>query len=104
MTESITDKNFEEKVLKSSKLVLVDFWAPWCAPCKSLAPAIDEVAAEIAEVSVLKCNIDKNPESPSKYKVRSIPTLTLFKDGKVIDTKVGAISKGVLKDWINENI
>ena len=104
MTENITDKNFEEKVLKSSKLVLVDFWAPWCGPCKSLAPVIDEVATEIAEVSVLKCNIDENPESPSKYQVRSIPTLTLFKDGKVIDTKVGAISKGALKDWINENI
>jgi thioredoxin 1 len=103
MADNINDQNFEERVLKNSKLTLVDFWAPWCGPCQALAPVIDEVANEMEEVDVVKCNIDENPETPSKHQVRSIPTLTLFKNGKAISTKVGSISKGALKDWVKEN-
>jgi len=98
----ITDQNFEEKVLKNSKLTLVDFWAEWCGPCKALGPVIDELAEEIKDVDFCKCNIDKNPETPSKYAVRSIPTLILFNKGEVVDTKVGAVSKEVLRGWIKE--
>jgi thioredoxin 1 len=104
MTDSVTDQNFETKVLNNTKLTLVDFWAPWCGPCKALSPVIDEIATEMSDVAIFKCNIDENPETPSKNQVRSIPTLTLFKDGKAVSTKVGALSKGALKDWIKENI
>ena len=100
-TVSVTDDNFEKEVLGNSKITLVDFWAPWCAPCKQLSPIVDEVATELAnEIDVYKCNIDNNPETPTKFQVRGIPALMLFKDGELLDTKVGSISKGLLKDWI----
>ena len=101
MTKETTDDNFEKEVLGNSKITLVDFWAPWCAPCKQLSPIVDEVATELAnEIDVYKCNIDNNPETPTKFQVRGIPALMLFKDGELLDTKVGSISKGLLKDWI----
>ena len=92
-TVSISDKTFETMVLNAKKPVLVDFWAEWCGPCKAIAPAIEEISIEKENLIVAKINIDDNPESPSKYGVRGIPTLMIFKDGQLIDTKVGSIPK-----------
>lgn len=104
MTKEITDELFEEKVLKESKPVLIDFWASWCGPCKQLAPTIDAISEELSgEVEIYKCNIDENPETPSKYAVRGIPTLILFKDGEVIDSKVGNLPKSTIIEWIKDN-
>lgn len=104
MTKEITDKNFSQDVLESNTPVLVDFWAPWCGPCRQLSPIIEEISKDLAgKVEVYKCNIDENPETPSKYAVRGIPTLMLFKDGKVVDTKVGALPKSALLEWIKNN-
>lgn len=105
MTKEIDDKSFEKNVLQNSLPVLVDFWAPWCGPCRQLAPIIDEIAKDTAgKIEVVKCNIDENPEAPSKYGVRSIPTLMLFKDGKLLDTKIGSLPKSALQEWIKGNI
>jgi len=105
MTKETTDNSFESDVLKSSKPVLVDFWAPWCGPCKQLAPTIDQIAQDLGDkIDVYKCNVDDNPEAPSKYMVRGIPTLILFKDGEIVDTKVGAIQKSALEAWVQENV
>ncbi|MEI6187143.1 MAG: thioredoxin [Alphaproteobacteria bacterium] len=105
MTTSTTDKNFEQDVLKASKVVLVDFWAEWCGPCKQLAPVLDELSSELGDqVEIFKVDIDQNTETPTKYGVRGIPTLILFKDGKQIATKVGALPKSSLKEWIESNI
>jgi len=102
-TKQITDASFDSDVLKSSGLVLVDFWAEWCGPCRALGPVLDEVGAEMAgKVSIMKMNVDQNPETPSQFGVRSIPMLVLFKDGKQIDTKVGSIPKQSLVSWLNE--
>ena len=102
MPKQITDDSFETDVLKSSTPVLVDFWAEWCGPCKQIAPALEELAAEMSDrVTVAKINIDENPMTPGKYGVRGIPTLMLFKDGEVADTKVGALPKGKLVEWLN---
>lgn len=104
MTKEITDDLFEEKVINSSKPVVVDFWASWCGPCKQLAPTIDAISEELSnDVDIYKCNIDDNPETPSKYAVRGIPTLILFKDGKVADTKVGNLPKSTIMEWIKSN-
>jgi thioredoxin 1 len=104
MAKEITDNLFEEKVIKSSKPVLIDFWASWCGPCKQLAPTIDDISQELAnDIDVYKCNIDENPETPSKYAVRGIPTLILFKDGQVVDTKVGNLPKSNIVQWIKDN-
>jgi thioredoxin 1 len=103
MVESVTDSNFEKEVINNSKPVLVDFWAEWCGPCKMLAPVLEDVAKDMeGKVDIVKMDVDKNPETPSKHGIRSIPTLMLFKDGKVVATKVGASSKEQLLEWIQE--
>lgn len=99
---NISDANFENEVLNADQPVMVDFWAEWCGPCKALSPIVDEVANEVAgKMKVVKVNIDENPNSPTKYGVRDIPTLMVFKDGELIDTKVGGMSKTDLSNWLN---
>ncbi len=101
----VSDQTFEDDVIKASVPVLVDYWAEWCGPCKQIAPALEEIASEMdGRVSVAKLNIDDNPQTPQKYGVRGIPTLMLFKDGQVAATKVGALPKGKLVDWIESVI
>jgi thioredoxin 1 len=100
-TLPVTDDNFSDDVLQSSKPVLVDFWAEWCGPCKTIAPALEEIAGEMAgQLTVAKLNIDDNPKTPQQFGVRGIPTLMLFKDGELAATKIGALPKTQLKDWI----
>lgn len=104
-TAAVTDASFDEDVLKSEKPVVVDFWAEWCGPCKQIGPALEEIAAEMeADVKIVKVNIDENPNAPSQYGVRGIPTLLLFKDGSVADKKVGADSKTGISGWIKSAI
>jgi len=101
----VGDQDFEEKVLKNEKPVLVDFWAPWCGPCRMIAPVLEEIAEEMAdEIVVAKVNVDDHPATPGRYGIRGIPTLMLFKDGEVQGTKVGAISKQKLVEFIREHI
>ena len=99
---SVTDDSFENEVLKASGPVMVDFWAEWCGPCKALSPIVDEVAGERGDaLKIVKVNIDENPSAPTDYIVRGIPTLMMFKDGEVVDTRVGGMSKGQLDEWLN---
>lgn len=101
----VSDASFEEDVLKASGPVLVDYWAEWCGPCKMIAPILDEVAEEYdGRLSVAKLNIDENEATPPKFGIRGIPTLMLFKDGQVVATKVGALSKSQLTAFIDSNI
>lgn len=105
MLKQVTDSSFEQDVLKASGPVVVDFWAEWCGPCKQIAPALEEISAEMGDkVTIAKVNIDDNPEAPSTYGVRGIPTLIMFKDGEVADTKVGALPKNQLAQWIEQNL
>ncbi|HBA64981.1 thioredoxin TrxA [Methylotuvimicrobium buryatense] len=108
MSESVlhvTDGEFNETVLKAGGPVLVDYWAEWCGPCRMIAPVLDEIAKEYAgRLAVVKLNIDENPQTPQHYGVRGIPTLMLFKDGEVEATKVGALTKSQLADFIDNNI
>jgi thioredoxin 1 len=100
-----SDAAFDADVLKSSTPVVVDFWAEWCGPCKMIAPHLEALASEMGEqVKVVKVNIDDNPLTPTKYGVRGIPTLMLFKDGAVAATKVGALPKTKLVEWVQESI
>jgi len=100
-TQSIKDENFENDVLNSSKLTLVDFWAEWCGPCKQIGPILEEIAEEKKDMlKIVKLNIDENPQTPQKYGVRGIPTLILFKDGKLVNSKVGSMPKSLLSEWI----
>jgi thioredoxin 1 len=100
-TTKISDASFDSDVLKSGKPVLVDFWAEWCGPCKMIAPALEEIALSLGEkITIAKMNIDENPQTPKKYGVRGIPTLMLFKDGQVAATKIGALPKNKLQEWV----
>ena len=101
---SVTDANFENEVLQSDQPVMVDFWAEWCGPCKALTPVLDELADEMGDkVKVVKVNIDEAPEAPTKYGVRGVPTLMLFKDGQVVDTRVGGMPKSQLQEWVESH-
>ena len=101
MTHSVSDENFEQEVLASTAPVVVDFWAEWCGPCKAMSPIVDELSNELsARVKMVKVNIDENPNSPTKYGVRGIPTFMIFKGGALVDTRVGSMSKAQLQDWI----
>ena len=102
---NITDEEFEESILKNSGVCLVDFWAEWCGPCKMIGPILEELSDEMSsQVTIAKHNIDNEPNTPTKYGVRGIPTMLLFKDGELKATKVGATTKSDLKSWIEQNI
>ncbi|MFG1495837.1 thioredoxin TrxA [Saccharospirillum sp. HFRX-1] len=103
--KNVTDDSFESEVLGSDKPVLVDYWAEWCGPCKMIAPVLEEVADEYAEqLDVAKLNIDDNPNTPPKFGIRGIPTLMMFRGGEVVATKVGALSKTQLIEFIQGNL
>jgi thioredoxin 1 len=98
---AVTDSSFEKEVLGAEGPVLVDFWAEWCGPCKMIAPSLEDLAADKAgQLTVAKVNIDENPKAPTKYGVRGIPTMILFKGGKVAATKIGALPKSKLYEWV----
>jgi thioredoxin 1 len=102
---AVTDASFEQDVLKSDVPVLVDFWAPWCGPCRMVAPTVDEIAKEFeGQIKVFKLNTDENPNVASQYGIRSIPTLMLFKDGQKIETVVGAVPKKTLHTTITKYV
>lgn len=104
MVASITDDNFHEIIKSSDKLILVDFWAEWCSPCKSLAPALEDASNDLAEkIVVYKVNIDENPITPQRYSVRGIPTIIFFRNGEVVDRQVGVLPKSKLYEKI-ENV
>ena len=105
MTISVDKENFSTEVLQNDKLVLVDFWAEWCGPCKQIGPILEEISSDYeGKLSVVKVNIDENPITPTNYGVRGIPTLLLFKNAELVSTKVGAFPKLTLLEWIDENI
>jgi len=101
MTIQVTDASFEQDVLKSTQPVLVDFWAEWCGPCKQIGPALEQIAEELkGSVTVAKLNIDDSPSTPSRYGVRGIPTMMLFKDGQMASMTVGAMPKSKILEWL----
>ncbi|MFC5385888.1 thioredoxin [Aquamicrobium segne] len=101
-TVKVDTNNFQTDVLNAKEPVVVDFWAEWCGPCKMIGPALEEISDELAgKVKITKLNIDENPELAAQFGVRSIPTLMIFKDGQLADTKVGAAPKTALAQWIN---
>lgn len=104
-TRTVTDSSFAADVLQSETPVLVDFWAEWCGPCRMIAPALEEIADELAgRVTVAKINIDEEPETAMKFGIRSIPTMMIFKGGKVVATKLGAEPKSALKRWVEASL
>ena len=99
----IDDGIFDAEVLKSDKPVLIDFWAPWCGPCRAISPLVEQLAGEFGEkIKFVKCNVDDNPISPGKYGIRSIPTLMFFKDGNVVEQVIGIVAKSKLEEVINK--
>jgi thioredoxin 1 len=101
----VTDSSFEAEVLQASGPVLVDFWAEWCGPCRQIAPALEELSKDRADtITVAKINIDENPGTPGKYGVRGIPTLMIFKNGQVAATKIGALPKSKLYEWVDSSL
>jgi thioredoxin 1 len=103
MAAQVNDAAFDAEVLKSVIPVLVDFWAPWCGPCRAIAPVIDELTQEYdGKVKIMKMNVDENPGTPSKFGIRAIPTLILFKNGEVVEQVTGAVSKASLKQMLND--
>ena len=104
-TTKVSDSDFETSVLKADGPVLVDYWAEWCGPCKMIGPALEEIATEMnGKITIAKLNIDENPQTPTKYGVRGIPTLMLFNGGEVVATKVGAMPKSQLSEWVQSVI
>ena len=104
-TYTITDSNFDEEIKNSKVPILVDFWAEWCGPCKQIGPILEDIGeVKKDKLKILKLNIDENPQTPQKFGVRGIPTLMLFKDGNLIDTKVGSLPKNMLKSWLEPNL
>ena len=104
-THTITDSNFDDEIKNSQLPILIDFWAEWCGPCKQIGPILEEIGeAKKNKLKIFKLNVDENPQTPQKFGVRGIPTLMLFKDGKLIDTKVGSLPKNMLESWIDPNL
>lgn len=104
-TKDITDSTFEHEVINAKGAVLVDFWAEWCGPCKMIAPTLEDIAREmVGQLTIAKVNVEENPKSPTNFGVRGIPTMILFKDGKPVATKVGALPKDKLKEWIKNSL
>ncbi len=102
---AVTDSSFDAEVLRAEGPVLVDFWAEWCGPCRMIAPALEELAEELGEqVQIVKLDIDENPDAPTKYGVRGIPTMILFKNGQQAATQVGALPKSAIKQWIQREL
>jgi thioredoxin 1 len=104
-THIITDSNFDEEIKNSQLPILVDFWAEWCGPCKQIGPILEEIGeSKKNKLKIFKLNVDENPQIPQKFGVRGIPTLMLFKDGKLIETKVGSLPKNMLESWLDSNL
>ena len=104
-TKPITDESFDSDVIKSDKPTVVDFWAEWCGPCKQIGPVLEEISEEMKDqVVIVKHNIDQEPNTPTKYGIKGIPTMLLFKGGELKATKVGATTKSNIVSWIKENI
>tara|TARA_B100000029_G_scaffold417872_1_gene422684 strand:- start:1112 stop:1432 length:321 start_codon:yes stop_codon:yes gene_type:complete len=104
-TYATSDDSFEKDITSENLPIIVDFWAEWCGPCKQIGPILEEISIQYKnKIKILKINIDENPETPQKYGVRGIPTLMLFKGGKLIDTKVGSLPKLALESWITQNL